>query len=125
MTTLERTIWMHLLRLGVPTSLHGYHMLKSAIKLVYVNPKIAYQATTELYPAIEQEYETNSHRVERNIRHAVEYVFSNTDLEVLHEYFGNTTSVSKSKLTNTQFICGVVEYIRMTEGEWKESHKNS
>lgn len=51
-------------------------------------------------------------RVERSIRHAVERVFSETDPDILMEYFGNTASGNKGKLTNSEFIYGVVEYIK-------------
>lgn len=117
MNRIRKLIWMHLIRIGVPTSLDGYHYLMSSIELVLVKPGRMRSVTKELYPMVAKEYGTTWARVERSIRNAIEYVFNNTNPEVLFEYFGNTTNLSSGKLSNTQFISGIAEYIRVNEGE--------
>lgn len=105
-------IYKQLKHLGVPVSLLGYNYLKEAISIVLEDPKAINQVTKQLYPTVAEVYGSTASRVERAIRHAVEHVFDHTDYNIVHEYFGNTNSDS-GKLTNTQFIAGVAEYIKM------------
>lgn len=55
---------------------------------------------------------TTGSRVEWSMRHAIEYVYDNTTPEVLQYYFGNTASLRKGKLTNSQFIAQIALKIR-------------
>lgn len=105
-------IYKQLKHLGVPVSLLGYNYLKEAISIVLEDPKAINRVTKQLYPTIAEVYGSTASRVERAIRHAVEHVFDHTDYNIVCEYFGNTNSDS-GKLTNTQFIAGVAEYIKM------------
>lgn len=62
---------------------------------------------------------TTALRVERAMRHAIEYIYDNTTPEVLQYYFGNTASLRKGKLTNSQFIAQVALKIRDLGGKVK------
>lgn len=104
-------IYKQLKHLGVPANLSGYIYLKEAIRIVLEDPKAIHRMTKQLYPTVAEVCDSTAARVERAIRHAIEYVFDNTDYNIVYEYFGNTNRDS-GKLTNTQFIAGVVEYIR-------------
>lgn len=104
-----------LLELGVPANLKGYEALAIGIDLVISDPTyLSRGVTTRLYPEIAQRMSvpTTAPRVERAMRHAIEYVYDNTTPDVLKYYFGNTASLSKGKLTNSQFIAQVALKIR-------------
>lgn len=104
-----------LLELGVPANLKGHEALAIGIDLVISDPTYLDRGvTTRLYPEIAQRMSvpTTAPRVERAMRHAIEYVYDNTTPEVLQYYFGNTASLRKGKLTNSQFIAQVALKIR-------------
>lgn len=52
--------------------------------------------------------------------HAVEVVYKQTDVDVLHKYFGNAANPDKGKVTNGQFLAGILEYIKFEEGDVSE-----
>lgn len=104
-----------LLELGVPANLKGYEALAIGIDLVISDPTyLSRGVTTRLYPEIAQRMSvpTTAPRVERAMRHAIEYVYDNTTQDVLQYYFGNTASLRKGKLTNSQFIAQIALKIR-------------
>ena len=104
-----------LLELGGPANLKGYETLAIGIDLVISDPTYLNRGvTTRLYPEIAQRMSvpTTAPRVERAMRHAIEYVYDNTTQDVLQYYFGNTASLRKGKLTNSQFIAQIALKIR-------------
>lgn len=105
-------VYKQLKHLGVPANLLGYRYLQEAISIVLEDPNAINRVTKQLYPTVAKVCGSTASRVERAIRHAVEHVFDHTDCDIVYEYFGNTYSDS-GKLTNTQFIAGVAEYIKM------------
>lgn len=111
----ETVVYRHLKKLGVPANMEGYSALKFAILQCAEHNLMHGQMTTELYPAVAEYLGSTPSRVERVMRHAVGYVLENTPREVLHEYFGNIWNARSGKLTNSQFITGVAEYIRMED----------
>lgn len=100
--------------LGVPCSLRGYDALMTAICLVVEDLELIHAITTRLYPEVVEKLGGGRTigRVERAIRHAIETVWDRGDLDVLQEYFGNTTSPNKGKLTNSEFIAALAYRIR-------------
>jgi len=60
--------------------------------------------TTELYPAIAQEFNSTAKRVERNIRNAIEVAWNRGSIAMQHEIFGYTVKDTKGKPTNSEFI---------------------
>ena len=107
------TVYEHLKHIGVPANLSGYKYLQLAIGYALEDPEIINSITKTLYPQVARACNSTPIRVERSIRHAIEYVFSNTDVTILKRYFGNTYSIHSGKLSNSQFIAGVAEHIRM------------
>lgn len=98
--------------LGVPADLKGYKCLVEAMKYVNVHPNLYNMSMTkELYPAVAAVMGTTASRVERAMRHAIEVVFNNTNSETLYEYFGNTPKFNSGKLTNREFVYGLLEYL--------------
>lgn len=109
----QRIVYEHLKRLGVPTHLKGYKALLHAVIIVGEDESTK-PMTRVIYPKVAEITGSSSSRVERSIRHVVERVFTETDMDVLTEYFGNVPSGRKGKLTNSEFIYGIVEYIKQT-----------
>lgn len=107
----EKTVYEHLTKLGVPANLKGYRALVHSVIFASTDPPPA-SMTKDVYPHTARMLETTASRVERSIRHAIERVFDQTDAEVLQEYFGNVPGIHKGKLTNSEFIYGLVEYIK-------------
>lgn len=108
--------------LGVPANLKGHEALTIGIELVISDPTYLNRGvTTRLYPEIAQRMTipTTASRVERAMRHAVEYMYDSTTPDVLQYYFGNTASLRKGKLTNSQFIAQVALKIRDLGGNVK------
>lgn len=107
----RKIVYEHLKRLGVPTNLKGYQALIHAVTIVSNDP-LRRSTTKEVYSQVAELVGSTGSGVERSIRYAVERVFRETDPDILMEYFGSTASSSKGKLTNSEFIYGVVEYIK-------------
>ncbi|MGN1229193.1 MAG: sporulation initiation factor Spo0A C-terminal domain-containing protein, partial [Prevotella sp.] len=95
-------------QVGVPANLSGYRYLEEAVLLAYEDPDVLQEMTKQLYPKVAQTCNATMTRVERAIRYAIEYVYENTDPEALQVVFGNTYKAYSGKLTNTQFIAGMV-----------------
>ena len=104
-----------LLHLGVPANLLGYEALTIAIELTIRDPSYMYKGITKrLYPEVAKRipYDATASSVERVMRHAIEFMHDHTVPEVVDEYFGNTMSASKGKLTTSQFIAQVATKLR-------------
>lgn len=113
----KHLIYNHLLKLGVPVHLKGYKYMAEAIDMVLNCPEVTNRFTTVVYPTVGLRMGSTGSRVERAIRHAIEVVFSNTDVDVLYEYFGNTINQKKGKVANSHFIMAVAERIRLEEND--------
>ena len=101
--------------LGVPANLKGHEALTIGIELVVQDPTYLNRGVTKrLYPEVAKQMSipTTAARVERAMRHAIEFIYDNTTPDVLQYYFGNTASLRKGKLTNSQVIAQVALKIR-------------
>ena len=107
---MEEKIYDILNELGVPFGVLGRQYIVRAVALVYQNGRMA--MTKELYPQLAEEFESKSNRVERAIRHAIEKVFDSGNVAAIGKYFGANVDYGKGKLTNTDFIYGLAEYLR-------------
>ncbi|MBQ3065924.1 MAG: sporulation transcription factor Spo0A [Clostridia bacterium] len=108
-TTHEKTIEIttNLLRaLGIPAHIKGYYQMRSAIVYMIAAGERLYdmRMTTELYPAVAQEFNSTAKRVERNIRNAIEVAWNRGSISMQHEIFGYTVKDTKGKPTNAEFI---------------------
>lgn len=90
--------------IGMPQHVKGYYYVTLAIKLCVERHDYLDAITKELYPEIAKEWGTTGSRVERAIRHAIELVFDRCDIRTIMSIFGNTTSIGRGKLTNSEFI---------------------
>ena len=98
--------------LGIPERIVGHRYLLEAVLLCVKDQKLIRNITKCLYPETAQICGSTASKVERGIRHAVELCFDRCDPETIREYFGNTVSPSKGKLTNSEFIARCMNIIR-------------
>jgi two-component system response regulator (stage 0 sporulation protein A) len=103
-STVDDLIFDMLKNLGVPQHISGYDYITRAIKLQILDPSYTKRVTQRLYPDIGALYNATGSQVERCIRHAVEYVFSNGDWNNIERVFGNTISIRRGNVTNREFI---------------------
>lgn len=97
--------------IGVPAHLTGYHYIKIGLALLLENPARFSYGTKGLYQAIAQQAHSSYHRVERNIRTAVEAAFDRGDLELFEKFFGSSISRKTGKPNNAQFIATLYEHL--------------
>lgn len=112
-TDLEIIVTDIIHRLGVPAHIKGYHYLRTAILDAVENRRLMDCITKQLYPAVAQQYETTSSRVERAIRHAIEIAWDRGNVEVLNSFFGYTVDTYRGKPTNSEFIALVTDKLRL------------
>lgn len=112
---MQKQIFNILNKVGVPCNLLGRLYIEAAINIV--DEKGIVSITKELYPEIAKSFNTTSSRVERAIRHAIKLVFSNTDFDELYEVFGNVINSDSEKITNSEFIYGIVKYLEINCAE--------
>lgn len=108
---MEEKILNILTELGVPFNVMGRRYLVRAVEIVFENEKLF--MTKELYPQIAKEFDSTPARAERAIRHAIESAFYNAATSVITKYFGLGAWYRKGKLTNSEFIYGLAEYLRL------------
>ena len=77
------------------------------------DPGIINSVTKKLYPAVAENFETTSSRVERAIRHAIEVAWDRGDVDILNSYFGYTIHNSRGKPTNSEFIAMISDRLRL------------
>lgn len=85
--------------IGVPAHLTGYHYIKMGLTLLLENPARFSYGTKGLYQAIAQQTHSSYHRVERNIRTAVEAAFDRGDLALFEKFFGSSIDRTRGRLS--------------------------
>jgi two-component system response regulator (stage 0 sporulation protein A) len=91
-----------LLVLGIGSNKKGYHYLRTAIPLYAKDPDQS--MTKELYPAVAKLCQSDSKRVERSMRDAIEKAWENRDEQIWKLYFPCSNTGSVRKPTNSVFI---------------------
>lgn len=105
---------------GIPANINGYYYLKHALVLSLKDPSLIKYMTKGVYPQVADHYDTTPSRVERSIRHAIEFVFDRLSPEMIEQYFGNCVSPRKGRLSNSEFIATLSEHIRVQLGAFNE-----
>lgn len=112
---------IHKLReVGIPASLKGYEYLKIAMDILLENPDQINYITKGVYPEISRLAggEASPSRVERAIRHAIERAFDQLGADAIHKFFGFTPNQYSGKLSNSEFMAGLAELIRIEVGAY-------
>lgn len=101
--------------LGVPSNILGYKYAREAVKFVCSNDSGISFITKEIYPCIASKFNSNSSRVERAIRHAIEVSWERGDLDLIEALFGHSIDYDRSKPTNSEFINTLADHIRLKQ----------
>ena len=121
---MKRKMIYHILNeLGVSCDLTGRTYIEYALEHLLANGRMS--MNNELYPAMAMAFSATKGRIERGIRYSIERMFECCSPNVLDKYFGNTVNYDSGKLTNTQFLYGVVKYIETFGDEIQEGIKNA
>ena len=100
----EDVVHQFLFDIGVDPSLCGYKYVVRAIKQVALHPDSIDSITYGLYPMIAMEFNTSVASVERGIRHVVEVLWQNADIDVLIQNFGVSLIKDSGKPANGKFL---------------------
>ena len=103
-TGIEDVIHQYLMEMAANPALMGYKYVVYGIQLVIENPSLIDNITCGLYPLIARKFDTSPTRAERAIRHSIECMWENGDLDTLISYFGYTTKSESGKPTNSNFM---------------------
>lgn len=109
---LECQIALMLRLIGVQPNVRGWRYIVDGVKLVAADEELAYHMTKELYPAIAAKHDTTASRVERCIRHAIEWAYTYGNPDMLKHYLGNIAAYDKGKATNAALIAGLASWCR-------------
>lgn len=101
--------------IGVPAHVKGHRYLREAILMVADDPSLIYAVTKALYPALAYKHQTESTRVERAIRNAIEITWSRGGLDILDKYFGSTVDYTRGRPTNREFIAMLADHIQINK----------
>lgn len=96
--------------LGISPALKGYHYARYAVCAVLENKSP--DTFTKLYHHIATEFDSSYSKVERCIRTAIDKMMLCGNHEAIIKIFGSCASIHNGRLTNTEFIHGVADYIR-------------
>lgn len=110
---LEKRVTHLMLDMGVPAHLKGYHYLRHAIIMSGKDMEIVGSVTKLLYPAIAKHYGTTDQKVERAIRNAIEISWLRGNVETFEELFGYSVVSGKTRPTNSEYIAGMADKIRL------------
>ena len=88
--------------IGAPDHLTGYRYILRGVLLMIEEPKQT--LFTKLYAESCKEFGTTKSRMDRAVRHVIETVWKNGDIDVLNHYFGNTVDPNKGKPTINLFM---------------------
>ena len=106
-------ITRHILAVGVPAHLRGYHYLRTAILyFVEAEEPSTIAVTKDVYPFVAEQYNTRHTLVERAIRNAIEVAWTRGNTKVLDQLFGYTINDFKGKPTNAEFISMIADRVR-------------
>lgn len=97
--------------LGVPANIMGFEYLRRAILLKYLYPEKYLLLTKELYPEIAEEFQTTSNRIRRAIRNAITATWNRGNIELLNQYFENSTKPEVVIPSNNRFIIKIAQLI--------------
>ena len=96
----------HLRELGIRPHLRGYEFIKTAMNYLQEKPSAIYNVTKDLYATVAERHNTESSRVERGIRHALETC--HTDFDVQKKVLG-----TNREMGNSEFLATLNETIKI------------
>ncbi len=110
---LERYVTKIMLGLGVPAHLGGYRYIREAILISITDMEAVNRVTKYLYPKIAEMYNATPAKVERAVRTAIEASWARGSREVMEEIFGYSSASGRKRPTNSEFIAGIADKVRL------------
>lgn len=111
--TLETYITSIMLDMGIPAHLKGYHYIREALIISGGDMETVGSVTKLLYPAIAKQFKTTGEKVERAIRNAIEVSWERGNITTFEELFGYSVESGHNRPTNSEYIAGIADKIRM------------
>lgn len=106
MTKTECAVYDLFKELGIPAHLSGYAYMSEAVKSAYEGEYGS--VTTErpgcMYRDVAEKFNTTASKVERCMRHSIEFAFLNANPQYLYKVFGNVVDRNKGRPTNVMFV---------------------
>lgn len=93
-----------LLGLGLSPKLLGYDYIAYALKLIKADPTYLRAITKRLYVDVGNHFDARPYNVERDIRHAINNIFTHGDFEYISSMFVNSVQPLKGSPTNGEFL---------------------
>lgn len=102
-----------LMQLGFRPHRLGTQQLIRAMGIVVRDERVLSDLKHCLYPVVAEEFSTTWQSVERNLRYAIETVWTQGNLEEIQRMFGLTVEAERGKPTNKAFLAQLAEHIRL------------
>lgn len=97
--------------LGVSPNLVGYRYIRLAVCFLLDNPSKLDCNLEYLYKKIGSNFDSSRSKVERGIRTCIDRMKITGNLDMMVKVFGHWAPRSSGRLTNKQFILGLVDYV--------------
>ena len=102
----------HLAALGFKSHTRGAGQLIEVLSLIVRDERRLDDLKHCAYPAAAEKFGTSWQSVERNVRYAIESVWTHGDIGMIHHLFGYTVDLERGKPTNKAFLAQIEEHIR-------------
>ena len=99
--------------LGIPANIKGYGYLRDAIIYALQEPKALHGIVSVLYAEVARKNNTTPSKTERAIRIAIQIAWERGNIDRIHEIFGYTIDINRSRPTNSEFIAMLVDSLKM------------
>ena len=99
-------------KLGFLEKLVGTPYTLDSIMYLLMSDQISVGITKEIYPAVASKYHTNTSNVERNIRIAIEKVWTTQSTEKLKKLYPYEWNAKTGRPTNSEFIYNIKQQIK-------------
>lgn len=107
----RRSIEEELVRFGFPNKLLGTEYCKQALLYIIMCTDMNVSMTKEVYPYIADKNNTNVSSVERNIRIAIEKVWTSQDVRKLRELYPHEWNELTGRPSNSEFLHNMIKKI--------------
>lgn len=107
----RRTIEEELSGLGFSNKMLGTNYCREAILFILMSESMEVSMTKEVYPHVASKFHTNINNVERNIRLAIEKVWTEQDIRWLKQLYPYEWNVETGRPTNAEFFYNIIKKI--------------
>jgi len=104
LNAISRSLNYELIRMGFSEKLNGTQYILEALVYLSMSDDQTISFSKELYPYIAAKYDTNKNNVERNIRLAIEKVWTEKEIEKLRLIYPFEWNSKTGRPTNAEFL---------------------